>query len=355
MKQPIVIAYSGGLQSSVAIPWLADRHDTEVVAVTLDLGQSTDLAEIRDRALAAGAVRAHVIDAREEFVRDFVWPTLRAGALADGGYPMATAMSRPLIAKKLAEIAHIEGATLVAHGSKGRDRARIEQSLRALDGSLAMTSSDGMTPAQVSEYADRLGISVPAPGADRIDDNLWGRTVGRSTDDASQEAPETAFKVSRSLALTPASPAVVELSFERGAPTGINGVAMTPAELVDSLSTIAGEHGVGRFDRVKNRVDGSRSRVLYEAPAAAVLHGARRDLERLSAAEGLIRFSPSVAAAYAGVLGRGEWFSPLRQGLDAYVTSTQEGVSGTVRVRLFKGDSRMVGRSGKSLLRTPNP
>ena len=347
MKQPIVIAYSGGLRSSVAIPWLADRHDTEVVAVTLDLGQSTDLAEIRGRALAAGAVRAHVIDAREEFVRDFVWPTLRAGALADGGYPMATAMSRPLIAKKLAAIAHLEGATLVAHGSRGRDRARIEQPLRALDGSLAMASSDGMTPAQVSEYADRLGISVPTPGADRIDDNLWGRTVGRSTDDASQEAPDTAFKVSRSLALAPASPAIVELSFERGAPTGINGIAMTPAELVDSLSTIAGEHGVGRFDRVKHRLDGSRSRVLYEAPAAAVLHGARRDLERLSASEGLIRFSPSVAAAYAGVLARGEWFSPLRQGLDAYVTSTQEGVTGTVRVRLFKGDSRMVGRSGK--------
>lgn len=347
MKKPIVIAYSGGLQCSVAIPWLADRHDTEVVAVTLDLGQSIDLAEIRDRALAAGAVRAHVIDAREEFVRDFVWPTLRAGALADGGYPMATAMSRPLIAKKLAEIAHIEGATLVAHGSRGRDRARIEQPLRALDGSLAMVAGDGMTPAQVSEYADRLGIAVPAPGADRIDDNLWGRTVGRSTDDASQEAPDTSFKLSRSLALTPASAAVVELSFERGVPTGINGVAMTSAELVESLSTIAGEHGVGRFDRVKNRVDGSRSRVLYEAPAAAVLHGARRDLERLSAAQSLIRFSPSVAAAYVGVLGRGEWFSPLRQGLDAYVTSTQEGVTGTVRVRLFKGDSRMVGRSGK--------
>ncbi|MSO36583.1 MAG: argininosuccinate synthase [Acidobacteria bacterium] len=346
MKKPIVIAYSGGLQSSVAIPWLADRHDTEVVAVTLDLGQSADLAEIRDRAVAAGAVRAHVIDAREEFVRDFVWPTLRAGALADGGYPMATAMSRPLIAKKLAEIAHIEGATLVAHGSKGRDRARIEQPLRALDGSLAMASGDGMTPAQVSEYADRLGISVPAAGADRIDDNLWGRTVGRSTDDASQEAPDTAFKLSRSLAQTPASPAVVELSFERGAPTGINGVAMTPAELVDSLSTIAGEHGVGRFDRVKTRLDGSRWRVLYEAPAAAVLHGARRDLERLSASESLIRFSHAVAAAYAGVLGRGEWFSPLRQGLDAFVTSAQEGVTGTVRVRLFKGDSRMVGRSG---------
>ena len=348
MKQPIVIAYSGGLQSSVAIPWLADRHDTEVVAVTLDLGQSTDLAEIRDRALAAGAVRAHVIDAREEFVRDFVWPMLRAGALADGGYPMATAMSRPLIAKKLAEIAHIEGATLVTHGSQGRDRSRLEQPLRALDGSLqAIASSDGMTPAQVSEYADRLGISVPAPGADRIDDNLWGRTVGRSADDASQEAPDTAFKVSRSLALTPASPALVELSFERGAPTGINGVAMTPAELVESISTIAGEHGVGRFDRVKNRLDGSRSRMFYEAPAAAVLHGARRDLERLSASEGLIRFSPSVAAAYAGLVGRGEWFSPLRQGLDAFVTSAQEGVTGTVRVRLFKGDSRMVGRSGK--------
>ncbi len=346
MNTPIVLAYSGGLRSSVAIPWLAERHAAEVVAVTLDLGQSSDLAEIRDRALAAGAARAHVIDARDEFARDFVWPALRGGALLDGRFPMATALSRPLIAAKLVEIAGIEGALVVAHGSAGRDRTRLEQPLQALSGSLqAIACADGMTPAQVAEHADRLGMSVPAPAADRVDDNLWGRTIGRPADDASQEVPEAVFKLSRGLAQTPGSAAVVELSFERGTPTGINGVTMTAVELIDSLSTIAGEHGVGRFDRVKTRADGSRSRVIHEAPAAAVLHHAHRDLALLTASPSVTRFSPSVAAAYAGMLGRGEWFDRLRLGLDAYVSSLQERVSGTVRVKLLKGSCHIVGRT----------
>ncbi len=345
MKKPIVLAYSGGLRSSVAIPWLAERHETDVVAVTLDLGQSTDLAEIRDRALAAGAVRAHVIDARDEFARDLLWPALRADALSDGRYPMATALSRPLIAKKLVEIAGIEGAAMVAHGSGGRDRVRIDQPLRALNPAmLSVSCTDQMTSAQITEYANRIGISVPAPGSNRVDDNMWGRTVGRPADDLTHEAPESAFKVTRSLSHAPGSPAIVELSFERGTPAGINGVTMTAAELIDSLSTIAGEHGIGRYDRIKNRADGSRSRVLSEAPAATVLHHARRELEHLAATASVVRFSPAVAAAYASVLARGEWFGALRHGLDAYVASTQQGVTGTVRVKLFKGDSHIVGR-----------
>lgn len=346
MKKPIVMACSGGLRSSVAIPWLADTHAADVVAVTLDLGQATDLAEIRHRALAAGAVRAHVIDARDEFARDIVWPSLRADALSHGQYPMATAMARPLIAKKLVEIAGIEGAAMVAHGSAGRDGARIDQALRALAPVMpSVACADSMTSAQISEYANRLGIAVPAPGGNRVDDNMWGRTIGRPADDLAQEAPESAFNLTRSLSQAPGSPAVVELSFERGTPSGINGVTMTPAELIESLTTIAGEHGIGRFDRIKNRANGSRSRVLYEAPAAAVLHHARRELERLAAAESLVRFSPTVAAAYAGVLARGEWFGALRLGLDAYVVSTQLGVTGTVRVKLFKGDTHIVGRT----------
>lgn len=346
MTAPIVLAYSGGVRSSVAIPWLADHHDAQVVAVTLDLGQATDLAEIRARALAAGAARAHVIDARDEFIRDFAWPALRAGALADGRYPMATALSRPLIAAKLIEIARIEGAAIVAHGSAGRDRARLDRSLRALDPSLqAIACADAMTPAQAAECAERAGI-VPLPaGADRIDDNLWGRTVGRPADDGSGEPPDAAFARSRPLAQTPDAPAVVEVSFARGTPTAINGLAMTPAELIESLSTIAGEHGVGRFDRVKHRGEGSRSRVLYDAPAAAVLHHAHRELESLSASAGLVGFAPAVSAAYAGVLGGGDWFGRLRQGLDAYVTTVQAAVNGSVRVKLFKGETRIVGRS----------
>lgn len=346
MNEPIVVAYSGGFRSSVAIPWLADKHATDVVAVTLGLGQSTDLIEIRDRALAAGAVRAHVLDARDEFVRDFVWPSLRADALSDGRYPMATALSRPVIVKQLLAIARIEGAAGVAHAAAGRDGVRMQQALRSLDTAVpTIACADSMTATQVGEYASRLGRAVPAAEAEHVDDNLWGRTIGRFADDASQEAPDALFKLSRSLAHAPASPAIVELSFERGTPTGINGVTMTPVELIESLATIAGEHGIGRFDRMKNRTDGTRSRVLYEAPAAAVLHDARRELERLVSSDSLNRFSPAVAAAYAGALSRGEWFGRLRQGLDAYVSSTQSELTGTVRVRLFKGDSHVVGRS----------
>ncbi|MEY4634912.1 MAG: hypothetical protein RJA55_710 [Acidobacteriota bacterium] len=345
MTKPIVLAYSGGLRSTVAIAWLGDQHAAGVVAVTLDLGQPTDLAEIRDRALAAGAVRAHVIDAREEFVRDFAWPALRADAMGEGRHPMATALSRPLIARKLMEIARIEGATVVAHGASGRDRLRLDRPLGTLEPSLAaIACADDMTVAQVNEYAGRLGMSTPIDGAERVDANLWGRTVGRPADDGSAEPPESAFALTRPLAQTPGEPATVALTFERGTPTGINGVTMTPAELVESLSTIAGEHGVGRFDRVKSRGHGSRARVLHEAPAAAVLHHARRELERLASSDSLNRFQPAVSAAYAGVLGSGEWFGPLRQGLDAYASATQEGVSGTVRVKLFKGDTHIVGR-----------
>lgn len=346
MKKPIVIAYSGGFRSSVAIAWLADKHAADVVTVTLGLGQSTGLLETRDRALASGAARAHVIDARDEFVRDYVWPSLRADALSDARYVMATALSRPAIVKQLVAIARIEGTAVVAHAAAGRDGARMQQTIRSLDSGLkSIACAETMTAAMVTEYADRLGRAVPPTGADRVDDNLWARTVGRPADESTLEVPDAAFTISRDLSQAPATPAVVELTFDRGTPVGINGVTMTPVELIESLTTIAGEHGVGRADRVKNRAGRPRSRVLYEAPAAAVLHHARRELDRLSSPENLNRFTPAVSAAYADALARGEWFSRLREGLDAFVTSTQQEVSGTVRVKLFKGQTLTVSRT----------
>jgi argininosuccinate synthase len=351
MSKKVVLAYSGGLMSSVAIPWLMERRDAQVVAVTVGLGQSADLAEVRARALAAGAVRAHVLDGRDAFVRDHVLPSLRAGALADGRYPLATALGRPLIAGKLIEIARIEDAAIVAHGCSGRDRARIGNPLRSLDPSLrqiACVEEWGLTADQIAGYADRLGITPDAPGQDRVDDNVWGRTVGRRGDQASEEAPEAVFTRTRPLAQTPAQPAYVEIAFERGVPTGINGVAMPPVELIESLSTIAGEHGCGRLERVKNHDDGTRSRALYEAPAAVVLHLAHGELERFVSSDTLEKFSRSVSTAYAEAIERGDWFDPLRAALDASVAATQVRVTGSVRVRLFKGDCRVVGRSVSS-------
>ena len=348
MRKSIVLAYSGGLRSSVAIPWLVERGDADVIAVTVDLGQSADLVAVRDRAMTSGAVRSHVLDAREEFVRDFVLPTLKADALSDGRYPMATALGRPLIAKKLVEIARLENATIVAHGCSGGDRVRLSNPLRALDpllGELAFVDMWGLTDAAIASYAERLGISAAGLSEGRVDDNLWGRTVGRRGDDASEEPPETLFKLTRSLAQTPAQPATVAISFERGVPTGINGVMMPLVELIDSLATIAGEHGCGRLERVKNHRDGTRSRAVYEAPAAVVLHLAHSELERFVSSDPGDRFLRTLSDTYAVAIARGEWLGRFRTALDAAAEAMQSGVTGTVRIRLFKGDCRVVGRS----------
>jgi argininosuccinate synthase len=348
MNKKVVLAYSGGLRSSVAIPWLVERGDTDVIAVTVGLGQSADLVEARDRAMASGAIRCHVLDAREEFVRDFVLPTLKADALSDGRYPMPTAIGRPLIAKKLVEIARLEHATIVAHGCWGRDRVRLANPLRALDPSLtelAFVEEWGLTDQTIARFADRLGISSAGLSEGRIDDNVWGRTVGRRGDDVAQEAPETLFKLTRPLAQTPSQPATVAVSFERGAPTGINGVAMPLTELIESLSTIAGEHGCGRLERVRNHLDGTRSRAVYEVPAATVLHLAHTELERFVSSEPVDRFLRTLSDTYADAIDRGEWFGRFRTALDSAVEAIQAGVTGTVRIRLFKGDCRVVGRS----------
>ncbi len=335
MKPIVVLAFSGGARSTAAIPWLANRHRAEVVTVTIDLGQSGDMNEIRSHALAAGASRAHVIDAREEFARDLVLPSLKAGALSDTRYPMATALTRPLIAKTLVQIAKIENASHVAHGALGRDRRRLAQPISALNPLLKEIAC-----------AEEAGFTVPpADGtANRIDDNLWGRTIGRRGDDGSAEPDESLFKVTKRLDDAPVKPAHVAIEFERGAAVGINGVTMRLGELIESLQTIAGEHGVGRLDRIKVKADGTRSRAFYEAPAAVVLHLAHAELWRYVSSESQQRFDTAVSAAYVEAIDRGEWFDPLRTGLDAYVNATSEQMTGTIRVRLLKGGAQVVGR-----------
>ena len=342
MTKTVVLAYSGGARSSAAISWLTERHRLEVATLTLDLGQGGDLNEIRDRALGAGAVRAHVLDTRDEFARDCVLPSLKAGALSDTRYPLATALGRPLIAKKLVEIAKIEHAKHVAHGSTGRDRHRIGRTIAALDPSLAEIAC-----AEEAGFMQRLVDDAAGtnPTDERVDRNMWGRTIGRRGDDGSGEAPESAFALTKALADTPAKPAHVEIQFERGAVIGINGVTMPLVELLESLSIIAGEHGVGRLDRIKVRPDGTRSRALYEAPAAVVLHLAHAALWRYVSSESQQRFDTSVSSAYVESIDSGQWFDPLRAGLDAYVNATSEQMTGTIRVRLFKGAAHVVGRT----------
>jgi argininosuccinate synthase len=351
-RERIVLACSGGLGSSAAIPWLAERYGAEVVAVTLDLGQGTALADVRERALAAGAVRAHVLDVREEFARDHALPALQAGAISGQRDPLAIALAWPLIAKHLVRIAAMEGAGAIAHGCRatGIDQVRLEVSARALDPSIRVVAPArewGMTRAETIEYARRHRVPVPAaedsPWRPRA--NLWGRSIeGAPLADPWAPPPEEIFALTRAPDRCPDTPACVELAFERGVPVAINGVAMGLTELIASLETIAGAHGVGRIDVVENRLAGVKAREIHEAPAAVVLHLAHRELEALVIPRDLERLKQPLGRAYADLVHDGLWFTPTREAIDAFVAAVQPRVTGVVRLALFKGDCRVAGR-----------
>jgi argininosuccinate synthase len=348
----IVLAYSGGLDTSVAIRWLAETYDAEIVAVTLDLGQERELTDVRERALAVGAVRAHVVDVREEFARDYILPSLQAGAIYEDRYPMATALGRPLIAKRLVEIARMESASAIAHGcaGKGNDQVRLDLSARAVAPSMTVLAPArvwGMSRAEEIDYARARNIPIPVAAASpyNIDSNLWGRSIEYGPiEDAWAEPPEEIYALTRSPHGSPDEPAYVEIDFNGGVPVRTNGVEMPLVELIESLETIAGAHGVGRIDMVENRLIGIKSREIYEAPAAVVLHLAHRELESMVMARDLERIKHDLARAYADLVYNGLWFSQAREAIDAFVRSIQPRVTGTVRLKLFKGDCRVVGR-----------
>jgi argininosuccinate synthase len=348
----IVLAYSGGLDTSVAIPWLKEKYHAEIIAVTMDLGQGKELEEVRDRALATGAVRAHVLDVREEFAQDYILPALKADAIYEDRYPMATSLGRPLIAQKLVEIAEIEQATAIAHGctGKGNDQVRLDVTTRALNPKLKVIAPArdwGMTRPQEIEYARARNVPVPATVESpySTDSNLWGRSIECGVlEDPWQEPPEDIYTLTKSPAECPAEAAYVEIAFERGVPTAINGVQMPLVDLIASLGTIAGAHGVGRIDMVENRLVGIKSREIYEAPAAVALHAAHKELQKLVTTKDLERLSRFVGIQYADIVYNGLWFTPTREALDAFVEKVQERVTGVVRLKLFKGDCRIVGR-----------
>jgi argininosuccinate synthase len=355
----IALAYSGALDTTIAIPWLAGKYRAEIVAVTVDLGQGHDLEEVRDRALAAGAVRAHVLDAREEFARDFVLPALDADALADDRHPIGAALGRPLVARKLVEVAALEQATAIAHGGAGTD-SRLEASARALDPAvriIAPARDWGMTRAAELEYAGAHGIPVPAASGSpyHAEANLWGRSIAwAGVGDSWAEPPESVYTLTRAAVECPQDAAYVEIAFERGVPTAVNGVAMPLVELMASLATIGGAHGVGRIDRVGSR-GGSASRELDEAPVAVVLHAAHKALQRMVTTPDAARVSSLVSVHYADLVDQGRWFSPLREALDAYVDTLQQRVTGVIRLRLFKGGCRIVGRKSPFALYDQGP
>ena len=356
----VVLAFTGSFETCVAIPWLRERFGAEVVTVTLDLGQGRALEEVRDRARAAGAVRAHVLDVREEFAADFIVRALKADAVYEDRYPMATSLGRALVSQKLVEVAEIEQANAVAHGgiAKDNDQIRIEAAVRALNPKLqvlAPVQTWEMSAADAAEFGRAHGLNpavVESPYG--IDANLWGRAVQYGViDDPWAEAPEEVYTLTKTPAECPNEAAYVEISFEGGVPLAINGVEMPILDLIGSLGLIAGAHGVGRIDMVENRLVGTKVREIYEAPAAVVLHAAHKELQKMVVTTGVDRFSRAVSLQYADTIYNGLWFAPLREALDAFIDKVQERVTGVIRMKLFKGDCRVVGRKSPFALYEP--
>ncbi len=319
------MACSGSDDNSTALARLAAESDVEIVALALDLGQDRELEEVRDRALGAGACRAHVLDVREEFAHGFILPALHAGALQRGHDPMAMSLAQALIGKKLVDIATIEGAGRVAHQYGGRDRARIENSVRALSPNL-----------RVIACGDRVSGATPRA-------NLWGRTVDY---DGAEAPSESAYSWTKSPAGAPPAGADVEIAFARGVPTAVNRVPLDLTELIESLSTIAGQHGVGRVPVMHDSAGARRRGQIHEVPAATVLHAAHDALETFVASSELKRVKQQLRRRYTELVAGGFWFTPLREALDAFNAVVQEHVTGTVRIQLLKGEYTVVGIRG---------
>ncbi len=354
----VVLAYSGGLDTSVAIKWIAETYKMDVICVTVDVGNERDFTSIQEKALRVGAIKAYVEDARDTFVRYFCLPALQAGAIYEERYPLATALARPLIAKILVDYAHREGALAVAHGctGKGNDQVRFDVSVQALDPDLriiAPVREWAWSRDEEIEYARQHDIPVPvtAESPYSVDQNLWGRSVEAGVlEDPWVEPPEDAFAWTINPRYAPDEPSEVEIDFERGIPVALDGEQLSPLELIVRLNELGGAHGVGRIDHIENRLVGIKSREVYEAPAAVILHTAHQELEKLTLTKEQMEFKATVAREMANLIYNGRWFSAHHQDLAAYIASTQRHVTGTVRVKLFKGTCRAVGRrSPKSL------
>ncbi len=358
MPDKVVLAYSGGLDTSVAIKWLAEKYNLDVIALTIDVGNERDFSAVEQKARKVGAIKAIVKDAKELFVNHFVFPALQADAIYEGQYPLATALSRPLMAKLLVDVAMEEGATVIAHGctGKGNDQVRFEVSTNALAPDLKVIAPArewGMTREETIRYAERYNIPLPITLASpySIDENLWGKSIECGIlEDPWVEPPEDAFTWTKAPGEAPDEPEYIEIGFDRGIPITINGQKLDGVSLIQRLNEMVGRHGVGRIDHVEDRLVGIKSREIYEAPAAIVLLQAHQALEAMTLARDQLRFKQQVAQEYADLIYNGLWFTSLHQDLAAYVQSTQRFVNGSVRLKLFKGSCRVVGRkSDKSL------
>jgi len=352
-KKKCVLAYSGGLDTSVAIHWIKENYDADVIALSIDVGANDkDLDFIQKKALSIGAIKSYIYDAKSEFAYSFILPTLQANAIYESKYYLSASLSRPLISKLLVEVAEKEGADFVAHGctGKGNDQVRFEVSVAALNPNLqvlAPVRDWGWSREEEIEYAMQHGIPVPVGKENpfSLDVNLWGRSCEAGVlEDPWAEAPEAAFEWTVSPKDAPDEPAYVTIGFEKGVPVSLDGEAMDLVSLIEKVHGIAASHGVGRIDHVENRLVGIKSREVYEMPAAHVLTLAHKELETITLPRELHHFKLGLEQKYAEMVYFGLWFHPLKGALDAFIQKSQETVTGEVRVKLFKGTAQCVGR-----------
>lgn len=357
-KEKVVLAYSGGLDTSVAIKWLQDEYNYDVIAVGLDVGEGKDLEFVKNKAIDVGAIKSYSIDAKQLFAEEFVLPALQANVLYEGVYPLVSALSRPLISKVLVDIAEKEGAVAVAHGctGKGNDQVRFDVAFTALNPNLKIVAPVrewGMTRDEEIKYAEKHGIPIPIDldSPYSVDQNLWGRANECGIlEDPWAEAPEDAFELTKNPVDAPDTPEVVEITFEQGKPVAINGIPYKLDDLILKLNDIAGNHGVGRIDHVENRLVGIKSREIYEAPAAMTLIAAHKELEALTLPREVMKFKPIVEQQLGQAIYDGLWFTELTEALKAFIDVTQKYVSGVVKVQLYKGQAFVIGRKSDNSL-----
>src|SRR5216684_65483 len=352
-RQKVVLAYSGGLDTSVLVRILADEYGYDVIACHADVGESKDHDKLRAKARKAGAIACEVIDAKEEFARDFCFPALQANALYQGVYPLSAALSRPLIAKHLIVAARKHGASAVAHGAtgKGNDQVRFDLAVKGMAPELKILAPQrerNITRDAAMEYAAKHGIEVPTTKKSifSIDENLWGRSIeGGVLEDPTQEPPEAAFAWTKSIEEAPETPAYLKIGFEAGLPVTVNGEKLSPAALIVKVGEIAGLHGVGRIDLMEDRVVGIKSRENYECPSSVALIAAHQELERFTIMGDALRVKAQLDQRFAQLTYEGFWYSPLRLALQAFNDELARTVDGEVTLKLFKGSMRVVGRS----------
>jgi argininosuccinate synthase len=352
IKEKIVLAYSGGLDTSVLIKWLQEKYEAQVITVTVNVGQNENLQAAEEKAKKLGALKHYSIDAKDEFASDYIFPAIKANALYEGKYPISTSLSRPLIAAKMVEVAEKEGATGFAHGCTGRgnDQVRFDVTLGALAPGLkiiAPVREWGMTRDEEIAYAKKKGIPVSTAAKKySIDASVWGRAIECGLlEDASQEPPEDAYEWTVAPEKAPDKPEYVTIKFEQGVPVAVNGEKMKPLALIEKLNKTAGKNGVGRIDHIEDRLVGIKSREVYECPAAVVLLEAHKDLEKMVFTRHEVLFKQHVDAEWAYLAYVGLWADPLREDLDAFINKTQENVTGEVKLKLYKGGLTVVGRS----------